>query len=385
MIPFASKRNQVYPVLFQGKAAVGKWFTYLEDWQRETDLYRDLSGKLSVLHVRKEIPGVLVTDYCPKPTLLHVLEKQERYGFSPAPWIGLGLWLERCHALCGKLPLEGNLRNFLWDPFQEEVIGLDLESFLPSTLVACGAQMIAGILTYAPERSAVKKQAADLLMTQLKVSEEEVIRAERQRKARRQTRALAPVSGIVLAGGKSSRMGQDKGRLKLFGKTFLQRQVEKLQTLGVQDILISGGQGPVIPGTLRVADQFLDRGPLGGLHACLQRAQNSRCLVLTVDTPLVPAAALDHLRRTHREGVTVLCHGEKEETLISVMDREAAKTIQTLISQKSAPVKALKSHVSWSRWEYRGPEEFLQNCNTPDDYEAVKSLAEIYAAGGIPL
>ena len=66
----------------------------------------------------------------------------------------------------------------------------------------------------------------------------------------------AGLSGIVLAGGRSSRMGTDKAGLSFRGMTLLEWQVSKLQRLGIEEIIISGSRG--------VRDVFPGRGPLGG-------------------------------------------------------------------------------------------------------------------------
>ena len=90
-----------------------------------------------------------------------MLEEQERSGFSPVPWRALAAWLRRCGALCGQLPLDGNLRNFLWDG--QQVLGLDLESFRAVSPAECGAAVAAALLTYKPADTAVKRAAAALL------------------------------------------------------------------------------------------------------------------------------------------------------------------------------------------------------------------------------
>ena len=207
MIPFESKRNQVYPVLWRGRAAVEKHFTHQEDWHRETELYRVLSGRLPVPSVLEERPGVLVTEFCPYPTLLQVLEEQERRGFSSAPWMALATWLERCHTLCEQLPLEGNLRNFLWDHSRGKIVGLDLESYQLANLQDCGGEIIGGLLTYAPEDTPVKKQAANLLKAKWNVPEEKIAQAKSRFRDRRRNRGQQPISGIILAGAGQRKFG----------------------------------------------------------------------------------------------------------------------------------------------------------------------------------
>lgn len=110
----------------------------------------------------------------------------------------------------------------------------------------------------------------------------------------------AGLSAILLAGGKSSRMGRDKAALPFRGMTLVEWQVQKLRGLGIEDIMLSGCRRSV-EGTRTFLDECPDRGPLGGLHACMKRALHPDCLVLSVDVPLVPPQALAELVRVHRE------------------------------------------------------------------------------------
>ena len=178
-------------------------------------------------------------------------------------------------------------------------------------------------------------------------------------------------------------MGQDKAGMPLCGKTLLECQIEKMRALGIQDLIVSGADAP--KGTRRVDDVYPDRGPLGGLHACLRKAQNPTCLVLGVDIPLVPLSALDQLRRSHRQGITVLAHQGLQEPLIGMYDSCLSEEIELLIRNGSAPVRALEKHTEWNTFEYQGPEEYLRNCNHPEDYIRVCSIAIRHAEKGFPL
>ena len=384
-IPFYSRRNQVYPVLWRGQGAVEKHFAGPDDWQRENRLYAVLDGRLPLPKVLAVRPGLLVLEYRREPTLLCELERQEEQGFDPRPWRALAAWLRRCRSLSGQLPEEGNLRNFLWDSSDRQVIGVDLECYGQDTLDRCGARHMAAILTYAPEYTELKRRAAGVLADELNVPESLADDALRTLLARRSSRRTAPLSGIILAGGASRRMGQDKAGLRLAGKTLLQRQADKLRGLGIQDVMLSGADCPALPGVRVIPDEYPGKGPLGGLHACLRAARNPAALAVSVDAPLVPAAALAHLCRSHRGGVTVLRHGEREEPLLGVYDRRAADAISARLSAGAYAVRALKKTVCWSCFDYLGPEELLMNCNTPEDFAAAKELAEAYASAGLPV
>lgn len=383
MIRFFSRRNQVYPVLWQGRRAVEKHFVSLEDWRREEMLYLLLQSALPLPEVLERRPGCLTLGFCPAPTLLDVLEKQEASAFSPLPWQALAAWLKRCHSLCGRLPVDGNLRNFLWDGRQ--VVGLDLESFYAAALSGCGAGVIASLLAYEPAGTSVKERAAALLAAELGVSDRAVDAAQKALACRRRSQTARAFSGIVLAGGMSRRMGRCKAELPLQGKSLLQWQVEKLRSLGVQDILISGESRSPLPDVRTIPDIFPGRGPLGGLHACLREAEAPQCVVLSVDTPLVPVNVLSQLCRSYQEGVAVLRCGEKEEPLIGIYSSGLSEKIAPLIRDGGAPVRKLKEICRLDLFDYLGPAEYLQNCNTPQNFQAVERLLANYAENDLPL
>lgn len=345
-------------------------------------MYAALSGNLPVPEILDSRPGFLALEYQPYGTMLDLLEEQEKGSFAPEPWEALASWLRLCHQLYGKLPSEGNLRNFLWNAKHCQIIGLDLESYRTCALSAFGAVLIAALMEYRPADTPVKQQAAHMLAEEWGVSEP-AIAAERQSlRARRGMCRAQKLSGIVLAGGESSRMGRNKVQLPLLGKTLLQWQVEKLRALGIQDIMISGEGCDALPDTRVIPDQFPHRGPLGGLHACLRAARHPQCLVLSVDAPLVPVSALAHLCRCHSRGVTVLRHAEKQELLIGVYDSTLSETISEMIVERGAPAWALSEKVALQCFDYLGPEVLLKNCNTPQDFCEVREIAMEYAERG---
>lgn len=99
------------------------------------------------------------------------------------------------------------------------------------------------------------------------------------------------VCAVILAGGKSSRMGRDKAFLTLGHKTFLQRIAAELDACGFQEKYVSLGIGEKteirIPGGwTAVRDRYRDCGPLGGIHAALSACRAEWALFVSCDTPL---------------------------------------------------------------------------------------------------
>lgn len=185
-------------------------------------------------------------------------------------------------------------------------------------------------------------------------------------------------SGLILAGGKSSRMGENKALLQLDGKNLLQWQVEKFRHLGVTEILVSGPEELALPGTRTVQDIYPDCGPISGLHAGLISASRKHCLVIGVDMPLVPETLFHALYDVHESGVTILGHSGGEEPLLGIYDQAVAPVLENMIQQRIYAVRKLGQYVPFRSCTVSGiREQWLCNCNTPGDFEQAKQfLAE---------
>src|ERR1041385_2459244 len=92
-------------------------------------------------------------------------------------------------------------------------------------------------------------------------------------------------SAVILAGGRSQRMGRDKARLIVQGKPLLLRQVELARELGAAEVLISGRAGGDYTGfnCPVLMDRFEDAGPLAGIESALTAMSTEMLLVLAVD------------------------------------------------------------------------------------------------------
>ncbi len=172
----------------------------------------------------------------------------------------------------------------------------------------------------------------------------------------------ACVSGILLAGGKSSRMGSNKAELLFRGMPLAGWQVQKMRSVGISEILISGYGPGMIP------DDIPEKGPLGGLYSCLRRASNRCCLVLPVDVPLIPEETLIALIQAHKGGITLLeCNG-KIEPLIGIYDSGLAETILPMLQSGSTAVRRLLDSVGYRTIPFTEKADLLTNCNTPEEF-----------------
>ena len=183
----------------------------------------------------------------------------------------------------------------------------------------------------------------------------------------------AGLSMVVLAGGKSSRMGNDKSDLQLGDQTFLECQIQKGRQLGIIDILVSGYKGNACSAPV-VRDRVADRGPLGGLEACFRQAREEQVLVLGVDVPLVPVSELTALiekSRESRKAATILQHRGKQEPLIGVYRRNLADAMLEELSVGKGSVFAVLRRVGYDIYESCEADSCFMNINRPADYAAL--------------
>lgn len=100
----------------------------------------------------------------------------------------------------------------------------------------------------------------------------------------------AALTGIVLRGGRSIRMGRDKGALPLGDGTLIEHIVATLRTVST-DVLIVGRRDQ----EATVHDAIEDQGPLGGIAAGLAASKTDLNFVVACDMPLIKPAVLERL------------------------------------------------------------------------------------------
>ena len=177
---------------------------------------------------------------------------------------------------------------------------------------------------------------------------------------------------LLLAGGKSARMGQHKAELMYEGKTFLQHMLEKARKLGIQKFYISGYPSPD-PQIRTVDDIYEDRGPLGGLHAGMRVMDTPYCLVLPVDAPKLPLDVLEALLQKHEqrtsEKVLIWEHGVRQEPLIAIYPTAMVDAIETMIRDHAAPVFRAIDTWGYESFRMEMAQEQIININTPELYK----------------
>ena len=104
-------------------------------------------------------------------------------------------------------------------------------------------------------------------------------------------------SGIVLAGGRSRRMGSNKALLPLAGRRLVDRAIDLLEPHVDETFVVGPPESfPALHVPVR-PDEIRQAGPLGGILTGLRHARFDRCLVLGVDLPFLTGEVLERVLR----------------------------------------------------------------------------------------
>ena len=181
-------------------------------------------------------------------------------------------------------------------------------------------------------------------------------------------------SAVILAGGKSSRMGGDKAFLEIGGQTLLTRQIQLVRDAGAAEVFISGREGVdySTSGCRVLTDKFPDAGPLAGIERALDAASTPWLLVLAVDLPEMTVELLQELLAGCRENRGVVpCVTGNLEPLAAVYPSAARRLAAELLAGENFAVKHFAARCEVMglivRQEPTVAAFFFQNWNSPSD------------------
>jgi molybdopterin-guanine dinucleotide biosynthesis protein A len=174
------------------------------------------------------------------------------------------------------------------------------------------------------------------------------------------------LSGFILAGGKSSRMGRDKALLDWKGRTLLEHMVK----------LLSDVADPVqVVGRPPLTDRLQGLGPLSGISTALETSESDANLVVAVDLPFLSTDFLKYLRSQAEEStdLVIACKIGSHFPLCLVIRRALLPEIHARLESRDLSVHVLVEKCGRVLSEYElhraGFEAALfRNINTQEDY-----------------
>lgn len=181
-------------------------------------------------------------------------------------------------------------------------------------------------------------------------------------------------TGVVLAGGRSSRMGRDKALIEIGGRTLLQRALDTLAP-HVDELLVIGDPEKYGHVAARViADDIPGVGPLGGITTAMRHAQHARLLVLACDMPHVTSRLVERLKEGLTEGRSAFvpaCDGQVEP-LAAAYHRQCLSVFEDHVHRRALKLQdaleaAGATFVQICPGEDGWPVDLFRNINAPGD------------------
>jgi len=195
-------------------------------------------------------------------------------------------------------------------------------------------------------------------------------------------RRFSEVSGFVLAGGASRRMGFDKARMPLGSESMVDRQIRLLRSVCRSAAIIAPPDRFADAGIQVYEDEISGRGPLGGILTGLRRARTEFSLFLACDMPLMEERFLRYLCEEALESralATVPPPWARERyPLCAVLRRHALARIASCLGSGQNQVGRFLSRsprraISKAEFARQGfSARIFCNLNTPEEYERMR-------------
>lgn len=190
------------------------------------------------------------------------------------------------------------------------------------------------------------------------------------------------IGGIILSGGKSSRMGTNKSLLTLQGRAVIEHVAEALQSCcNTVGIVTNDMEQYAHLGLPMYCDRFVDKGPLAGLESGLFHMKADIYVVAACDMPFINPDMYRYLLcqlKTH--DAVVPYYDNQLHPLAGVYRACVLPAIQEQLQRDKRKVKSFFNHIDMLQIDtFPGfTQEVLQkhffNMNYPEQYEAAKSF-----------
>lgn len=140
------------------------------------------------------------------------------------------------------------------------------------------------------------------------------------------------ITAIILAGGKSTRMGEDKGLIHFNGNPLVQYVIEAAKKITARIIIVTSNSGYKQFGCDCIEDELKDKGPLAGIYTGLHHSGTQKNLLLGCDMPFLSETLLNSLvNNCGTEDVLLTGHKGLAEPLCSVYDKNCIVHIRSVI------------------------------------------------------
>lgn len=197
--------------------------------------------------------------------------------------------------------------------------------------------------------------------------------------------------GVILSGGKSSRMGTNKALLKIDDQTIIEKVIDLMKEI-FDEVVISTNEPELYDNinTPKIRDRFPGFGPLAGIHSTLTELQTNKIFITTCDLPFINRALINFLLNIDTDEMIVVPKAEnKVQYHCGIYDKKILPLLEKILTNvfdaKNNNQEVKNSALSlWNFAERVGvkivdveekifyTKNLFFNINTPEEYEYVR-------------
>ncbi len=186
---------------------------------------------------------------------------------------------------------------------------------------------------------------------------------------------MAKYVGIILAGGKSRRMGKDKSLLDFQGRTLLQRTIDEQRKI-LDHVYVIGKGNEYFENATGIYDKIEDKGPIGGLYTALCEIKTDWYLISPCDMPFLNHKDLEEIIEESKIGDYDAIIAESEngyEPLVAAYSANIFPLMQKNMDNGNYAVRALFNQINKKYIKFNAQifeKDIFFNINYPDDYKS---------------
>lgn len=188
-------------------------------------------------------------------------------------------------------------------------------------------------------------------------------------------------TACILAGGRSSRMGTDKGLLLFRGEPLVANIVRQLQSATHEVIIVANNPAYEIFGFRVIRDSIAEIGPAGGIYTALQHASTEKIFVVGCDMPFITTEAVDYtIRQSNDSEITLPLFHDKVQPLFGVYSKSCLARWKRLIDSGETRLQSMVERFTLKKIPVEGNSIFddliFTNLNNRTDFSNALKYSE---------
>ncbi len=179
---------------------------------------------------------------------------------------------------------------------------------------------------------------------------------------------LPNITGIILAGGKSLRMGEEKGFVNHKNRPFISHILDAITLITDQIIICTNKSEYEEFGYPCIPDEIPNCGPIGGIYTGLLHSKTELNFILSCDIPFITTSLLKNILKQHSENFDITHY--TNNPLIGIYNNSITQSFLKSMEDKQLKLLTLLSNINVQELPVtKEVTPLLKNINTPQEYK----------------